>query len=166
MRQILTTIFCSILCLFIGLAAGIGFAPQLKATQPVRVVSDILTRANGAKAASDENSPYEMYDYPTIKWKPKALADAPGALAQLWTKFEANPQNPETGKVNYRLTLYKVPDKGSCEVQVLDETGFKLLQFNATDFFKTPGAPNITEARESFPCTEEEYRKMQDYSIK
>lgn len=106
-----------------------------------------------------------MYNYPTIKWKPKPLADVPGALVQLWTTYEKpDPQQP--GKMNYRLTVFKAPNKQRCEIQLLDENSFKLMQFEASDFHQIPGTADIMEARESQPCTEEEYRRVKEYSIK
>lgn len=166
MRQFLTTVFCSLIFLVIGLAVGIGFAPQLKGVEPIKTIADMVNQAAGARSVNDENSPYELYDYPTIKWRPKAIAEVPGAIVQLWTRYEPTDAASPSGKVNYKLTVFKAPDKGACEVQLLDDMGFKLIQFNAGDFHNIPGAPNIMEARESFPCTEAEYKKVRDYSIK
>jgi hypothetical protein len=48
---------------------------------------------------------------------------------------------------------------------LLDATGFKITQFDASDFHPVPGAADIVEARESHPCTEEDYKKVGDYTI-
>lgn len=162
MRQFLITLLVGVVCLLGGLGAGIWFGPQIKQTDQVRWMQTAVAKVTGG-GAQDGNSPYEMYDYPTIKWKAKPLSDAEGAIAQLWTRYEGE---KDGGKINYRLTVFKAPSKSQCEVQLLDDQGFKVMQFNASDFHQIPGAPDIMEARESTPSSESEYRRLRDYSIK
>ena len=85
---------------------------------------------------------------------------------RLWTTFEPNDKDPATGTLKYKLTLFKATKRDSREVQLLDAVGFKLMQFNAGDFQDIPGAPDIVEARDSVPCSEEMYKKACDFSIK
>jgi hypothetical protein len=116
-----------------------------------------------------------MYDYPTIKWRAKPLADPPGAIGQLWTTYEPAEQEPgqqpgksagpPPGKMKYRLTVFKAPGKAQCVVELLDDKGFKLSQFDVSDFHQVPGTSDIMEARDSYPCTEEEYKRVGDYAI-
>lgn len=166
-RFIITPLF-GLFCLVVGLVLGVVFAPQLKTTAPARSIMSIAAKIPLGKGAGkpDENSPYEMYDYPTIKWRPKPLSDAPGAIAQLWTTFEWTDQQHQAGKMNYRLTVFKAPERSQCEVQLLDSQGFKISQFDASDFHLIPGASDIMEARDSKECKEDEYKRVSDYSIK
>lgn len=120
----------------------------------------VATKAGGKK---DENSPYEEYEYPKIKWRAKPLPGAEGAIAQLSTTYE-RAANGGQGAAKYRLTLFKAGGKGSHEVQLLDANGFKLLEFNAADFHEIPGS-DLMEARDSFACDEDQYRQARDYSV-
>lgn len=163
MRQFLITSLLSLLFLIIGLVAGVCLAPQIKSSPPALWLSSQASKLPGA--VPDKDSPFESYDYPTIKWRAKPLAEAQGAIAQLSTRYEsAEPSQP--GRMNYKLTVFKAPGKGQCEIQLLDDAGFKLMQFDATDFHQIPGTADIMEARDSHACTEEEYRRVRDYSIK
>lgn len=168
MRRNLISFFLCLIFLITGLFAGVFFGPQLRLSAPFSSISSIASKVPGLKAISqtDENSAFEMYDYPTIKWKPKPLNEKPGAIAQLWTRYEAADAANSPGKMNYRLTIFKAPDKSQVEVQLLDDMGFKLSQFNASDFHQIPGSSDIMEARESHQLSEGEYRKVRDYSIK
>lgn len=162
MRIVLTLLF-GLVCLAVGICVGMEFAPQLKATEPGRRVTSEAAKLPWVKsvAQTEQDSPYEKYDYPTIKWKAKPLADAPGGIAQLSTTYDRG-----SNSMKYRLTLFKAPDKHQCEVQLLDGQGFKLMQFQAADFHAIPGAPDISEARESYNCTEDQYKQASEYSIK
>ncbi len=166
MRRSLFTFFFGLICLGIGLAAGVFLAPQLNSSVPVKEMKSLFSKVPGLKTELDKDSPYEEYNYPIIKWRPKPLNDAPGALAQLWTTYEWDDSEHKNGKMNYRLTLYKVTGKNLCEVQLLDDTGFKITEFNASDFYPIPGSTDLIEARESHPLSEEKYKRVQDYSIK
>ena len=179
MRLVLFTFISGLICLLVGLCIGIWSGPKLRLSAPVKAIDSLIAKVRGVKTETDKNSPYEMYDYPTIKWKPKPVAEIPGAIVQLWTTFEPSSQSnqapngtenqagrPAPGKMSYRLTVFKAPAKNQFEVQLLNEMGFKLMQFNAEDFHQVPGTQDITEARDSQPCTEEEYRKISEYSIK
>lgn len=114
---------------------------------------------------NSENSPIEIYDYPTIKWHAKPIAEPEGAIGQLWTTYEYTDDAHKTGKMNYRLTLFKAGDKRQCVVQLLDDNGFKITEFTVSEFHKVPGAEDIIEARDSSTCTESEYKRVGDYSI-
>lgn len=167
MRRLLITLLLGFFCTVAGLCVGIWFGPQLKLTQPGRLIVSLAYKVPWTKSIvpPDDNSPIEMYDYPTIKWRPKPLADPPGAIAQLWTTYEWADQQHQSGKMNYRLTVFKAPDKRQCQVQLLDEMGFKITQFEVSEFHQIPGAADIMEARESHSCTEDEYKRVGDYSI-
>lgn len=139
---------------------------QVKAGEPG--ISSLFKKIPGVKelVKVDENSPIELYEYPIIKWRAKPIADVPEAIIQLWTSYEPSDQPGQQGKINYRLTVFKAPDKSNFEVQLLDQTSFKLLQFEASDFHQIPGSAELKEARDSVPCTEEMYKKVRDYSVK
>ena len=167
MLRLLFTLIFGIFCGFIGMCAGIWFGPQLKLTQPGQFIVSLAYNSPWTRtmAQADKNSPVETYDYPIIKWRPKALADPPGAIGQLWTTYEWTDQQHQQGKINYRLTVFKAADKHQCQVQLLDSTGFKITQFDVSAFHPVPGASDIMEARESHPCSEDDYKKVGDYSI-
>lgn len=149
----------------VGVALGLVLAPQLKGRPMPQWVAKIPVA--GALTQPDKDSPFEMYDYPTIKWRPKPVADHPGAIVQLWTTFDHGDDPASTdGRIKYRLTMFKAPEKTSCEVQLLDKMGFKVMQFDASDFHQIPGAADIMEARDSQNCKESYYKKVEDYSIK
>jgi hypothetical protein len=167
MRSFLISLLVGMVCLLVGLCVGIWFGPELKWTQPGQFISSMMTRApwGSAGGQADNESPVEMYDYPTIKWRAKPLGDTPSAIGQLWTTYDWSDEQHQSGIMKYRLTLFKAADKSQCEVQLLDKNGFKITQFNAGDFHKIPGAADITEARDSHQCTEDEYKRVRDYSI-
>jgi hypothetical protein len=165
MRVALTLIF-GLVCLLVGLLVGIFFSTQLKLTEPVQRIESMVGKVSLTKSLlqqTDKDSPFEEYQYPRIKWRAKPLPDAPEGIGQLSTTWEGTAPN---GSMKYRLTVFKGSGKNGYEVQILDASGFKLKQFNASDFHAVPGAPNIMESRESIPCSEEEYRQARDYSIK
>jgi hypothetical protein len=168
MRQIILTVVLAVICFVAGLGFGVSLGQEWKWTQWGGKVAAIAGNVPWAKGIvqQDKDAPYEMYDYPTIKWRAKPLNDAQGAITQLWTTYEWDDEQHKSGKMNYRLTIYKAPDKQQCEVQLLDKNGFKITQFDASDFHQTAGAPEIMESRESHPCTEAEYQKVRDYSVK
>jgi hypothetical protein len=149
-------------CAFAGMCVGVLLGPQLKTTPPGRMIVSMANKVPFTKSIgeTDKDSPIEMYDYPTIKWRAKPLADPPDAIGQLWTKFEQ-----KTGKMDYRLTLFKAQSRTQCQVQMLDDNGFKIGQFEVTDFHPVPGAADIIESKDSCTCTEEDYKRMGDYSI-
>lgn len=170
MKRVLVSLAFGLICLLIGLAVGICLAPQLKLNgAPVWLVS-VASKIPGTKVvgAADKDGTIETYDYPTIKWRAKPLAGKEGAIVQLWTTYENSvaPAGQVSGNLKYRLTVFKAPEKQQCEVQLLDKDGFKLMQFDATDFHQMPGSADIMEARDSNQCTEDLYRRVQDYSIK
>jgi hypothetical protein len=162
MRLILTLLF-GLLCLAAGLCVGVLFAPQLKTTAPAQQVMSVASKIPWAKSISqtDNDSPFELYNYPVIKFKAKPLAEAPGGIIQLWTTYDRDAKS-----VQYRLTVFKGGNQQQYEVQLLDGLGFKLGQFNAGDFHAVPGASDIVESRESYPVSEEKYRQIHDYSVK
>jgi hypothetical protein len=170
MRTIFITLFVGLMCLLIGLCVGAWQAPQLQSTkagQWIASTSKVLWSKGGDE---NENSQFESYQYPTIKWRARALPDGPESIVRLWTTYEAAAKNapPGTpqGTLKYRLTLFKATNKDQREVQMLDSMGFKLMQFNANDFHNMPGAPEIVEARDSIQCSEDQYKKARDYSVK
>lgn len=168
MRGLLSTFIFGLICGLAGVIAGVSFGPQIRISEPARRITALAAHIPGLKSAAvvDNDSAYEMYDYPTIKWRAKPLADVPGAIAQLWTTYEWIDPQHQSGKMNYRLIVYKAPDKRQLEVQLLDSNGFKITQFEAADFHPIPGTQDIMEARDSHSCTEEQYKRAGDYSIK
>jgi hypothetical protein len=84
---------------------------------------------------------------------------------RLWATYEPS-KNDQPGVMKYKLTLFKATNRTAREVQLLDAMGFKLIQFNATDFHDIPGAPDIVEARDSVSFPEDQYKRVRDYSIK
>jgi hypothetical protein len=165
MRVALTLLF-GLVCLVVGLLVGIFFSAQLKLTEPVQRIESMVGKVPLTKSLvtqADKDSPFEDYQYPRIKWRAKPLPDAPEGIGQLSTTWDGNGTN---GSMKYRLTVFKGSGKDRYEVQILDGSGFKIKQFNASDFHAVPGAPDIMESRESVPCTEDDYRKARDYSIK
>lgn len=165
MRQFLTTSAIAFVSLVLGLCIGIWIDPEIRNSPQGLWVKSQLCKAPWGAANTDENCAYESYDYPTIKWRAKPVPDKPGAIAQLWTRYEKN-EGDRTGKMNYRLTMFKAADRSTVEVQILDDAGFKIAEFQASDFHLIPGATDIMEARDSYACTEEQYKKVRDYSIK
>lgn len=130
----------------------------------------------GSRASSEQ---FESYNYPMIKWKPKAISRIPGAIVQLATTFELN-------EMKYKLTLFKTPSEvkvsGSqgvqeasnalmvpsrVSVQLLDQNGFKLIEFSigSQQWDQIPGT-NVLEARDKLNCNEWDYRRSRDYSVK
>jgi hypothetical protein len=164
------TFLTGIVCATLGFGAGIfyGSSQDTQCCVPMQWLKTLGKQLPWLTPTSkdDPNSPYETYKYPSIKWRAKPISQSPGAIVQLWTTYEQGSKPGESGVIKYKLMLFKVPDKQSCEVQLLDEKGFKLLQFTASDFHEIPGAPNIIEARDNLPCSEEEYKKVRDYSTK
>jgi hypothetical protein len=163
MRTVFDTMF-GLLCLFIGLVVGAWQSDQLKATDVGQWISSTSSNVLGAKVRTDDNQ-FETYNYPTIKWRPKALADGPDAVVRLWTKYDAGPEG-QPGVLKYKLTLFKATNRNSREVQLLDAMGFKLTQINASDFHDIPGAPDIAEACDNVSCPEDQYKQARDYSVK
>jgi hypothetical protein len=167
MRRIIMTVLVGVFCLGAGLVLGIFLSPELKWTQPGQCIASLRSNMPWTKAATDSDSPFEMYDYPTVKWRAKPLNDAPGAIAQLWTTYDwADEKHQSGGIMKYRLTMFKAPEKHECQVQLLDKNGFKITAFDVSDFFPTPGAPEIMEARDSHSLSESEYKRVRDYSIR
>ncbi|MDR3613299.1 MAG: hypothetical protein P4L53_07020 [Candidatus Obscuribacterales bacterium] len=165
MRSILTTTIIGLLCLVVGLFAGTFQGSQIKATAPGQWVTAAASKLQAGGQSGDDNQ-IESDEYPTLKWKAKPLLDAAGSIVRLWTTFEAGPNKDTPGTLKYKLTLFKAVRKDTREVQLLDFQGFKLMQFNATDFHDIPGAPDIVEARDAVPCSEADYKKIRDYSVK
>jgi hypothetical protein len=166
MKGSFTTMLVGLICLVAGLCVGAEWAPQLKVTtagQWIAAQASAIPWPTGTAPNSDDNQ-FESYEYPTIKWKPKPLSDAPGAIVRLWTTYDT--KDPSSGTIKYKLTLFKGNKDVGREVQLIDAMGFKLIQFNASDFHGIPGAADIVEARDSVPCTEEQYRNARDYSVK
>jgi hypothetical protein len=160
-----TIILVGSICLFIGLCIGAEYAPELKTTAVGQYVESKIS-ATGLLKVGDQkkdDTQFESYDYPTIKWKPKPLADSPNAIGRLWTTYDSKSATPV---MKYKLTLFKATNTNAREVQLVDAMGFKLVQFSASDFIEIPGAPDIVEARDSVSCTEDQYKKARDYSVK
>jgi hypothetical protein len=164
MRTVFDTILTGLICLFIGLVVGAWQSEQLKSTQAGQWITSTVSEVLGSKGRN-EDSQFESYNYPTIKWRPKALSDGPDAVARLWTKYDG-PKNGQPGVMKYKLTLFKATNRNLREVQLLDSMGFKLTQFNATDFHDLPGAPDIAEACDDVSCPEDQYKQARDYSVK
>ncbi len=168
MRSTIIAIFTGLVCLVLGLCIGAWQAPQLKSSKAGHWIAAEASMVPWTKVGAQKNadSQFESYDYPTIKWRPKPLADAPDAIVRLWTTYEPGAKNEPQGTMKYKLTLFKATQKEQREVQMLDSMGFKLMQFNANDFHEIPGAPDIVEARDSVACPEDQYKNANDYSVK
>jgi hypothetical protein len=168
MLRVLVTVIVGACCFAAGLCVGVWKAAQLKTTEPARQIQAIAAKVPVLSADSkpDPDSPFESYEYPTIKWRAKSLSDADGAIGRLWTTYEPNGSPEKPGLMKYKLTLFKATNKSMREVQLLDAQGFKLLQFQAGDFHDIPGAADVIEARDGVACQEDVYKKAQDYSIK
>lgn len=166
MRGTLIALLFGLTCGAVGFCAGILYSPQLRATDAGRWLKSIESKVAGTASRAGSDAAYETYDYPTIKWRPKPLSDVPGGIAQLWTTYEWADEKHQSGTMNYRLTVFKGRDKNSIEVQLLDDKGFKITQFNASDFHQIPGSTDLMEARDSHECTEERYKRVGDYSVK
>ncbi len=164
MRRFVMTLLLAVFCLVVGLGLGICFGPQLQQSEPAQWIATNAPWAT-SMIQPDRNGPFESYAYPTIKWRPKLVAGAPGAIAQLSTTYDSGARTNQPGIMKYRLTLFKAPGMRQCEVQLLDDMGFKLTQFNVSTFREVSGAPDIMEARDSLPCSEDDYKKAREYSI-
>jgi hypothetical protein len=164
MRNKIENVLTGLICLCVGLVLGAWQSDQLKSTRAGQWISSTGTKVLSLKSKTDDNQ-FESYAYPTMKWRPKALADSPDSVMRLWTTYVA-PKDGQPGVMKYKLTLFKATNKNAREVQLLDSMGFKLMQFEATDFHDMPGAPDIVEARDSVPCPEEQYKQVRDCSIK
>jgi hypothetical protein len=110
------------------------------------------------------NGAWEDYKYPTIKWKAKPLAKIQGGAAQLLTKYEATPEG-KPGVVRYLLTVMKDSSKRPRVVQLLDENGLKIQDFTVTDWLDVAGSDDFVQARDSFAMSEEDYRRVRDYTV-
>lgn len=136
-------------------------APQAQAADPNP--SSPVKPASAVTSDKPTQGEFESYEYPKIKWKAKPLPSGPNAIAQLHTTYEVGAPGQQ-GVMKYRLTVFKGDNKGAYEVQLLDSNGFKLMQFNASDFHKVPNS-ELMESRESIACDENEYRQARDYSV-
>jgi hypothetical protein len=168
MRRILITLFVGLACLVAGLLFGAWQSAQLKSTKAGQWIAATASKVPWTKSgdqSSDDNQ-FESYNYPTVKWRPKPLPDASDSAVQLWTTYEAGPKNAPQGLMKYKLTLFKATNKDQREVQMLDAMGFKIVQFSANDFHVLPGSTTIVEARDSVSCSEDQYKKARDYSVK
>jgi hypothetical protein len=169
MVRALTIIIFGLFCLASGLLIGVWFAPTLRSSEAFRLVNALTHKLPITKTivSADNSSPFESYDYPTIKWRAKPLAQPEGAIAQLYTTYEWNDKShqPGTGRMNYRFTVFKAGDRKQFEVQMLDDKGFKISQFDISDFRPVPGAPDIMDARDSHEFSEDEYKKFGDYAV-
>lgn len=166
MSRLLPFLLFGLICSVFGASAGFWLGTEVKSLEPT--VMSVVTQIPGADkfAKTDDNSPVEEYQYPKIKWRAKPFGDVKDAIVQLHTTYEPSAQANQPGKMNYRLVVFKVPDKDQFEIQLLDKDGFKLSQFNASDFHQIPGSADLREARDSYACTEDEYKKVRDYSVK
>src|SRR5437868_5962681 len=109
MRQFVMCVLCSLVCLAIGLGVGLWAGLNSSQIAPVQKLLGAVKQVPWAKAAVDQAdaSPFEVYNYPTIKWRPKAVADPPGAIAKLSTKYEPSVESSDKGIVRYQLILFK-----------------------------------------------------------
>lgn len=164
MRSTIITIATGVVCLGVGLFFGAWQSSKLKTTEVGKAITTASSSLPWSK--DDGESPFESNEYPTLKWRARVLTDAPGAIVRLWTMYEPGLKNDPQGTMKYKLTLFKATNKDAREVQLLDSMGFKLLQFNASDFHNIPEAPDIVEARDGIPCTEEQYKKARAFSVK
>lgn len=115
-------------------------------------------QGSGIQQAGTEN--FETYSYPMIKWQPKPIPTMPGAFIQLLTLFD--------GKLKYKTTLFKATYlPRSLHIVLLDQFGFKLcdVRIDQNDWTQLPGT-NLYEARNDGYCSEQEYRKARDFSIR
>ena len=102
----------------------------------------------------------ETYNYPMIKWQPKPVSTIPGAFIQLQTLYD--------GKLKCKTTLFKATAlPRSLHITLLDQFGFKLadVRIDQNDWSPLPGS-NLYEARNDGFCSELEYRKARDFSIR
>jgi hypothetical protein len=166
MRSIFTTVVVGFICLAVGLCVGVLQGNRLRQTEPGQLITSVASKVPWSKPGGTGDSQIESSEYPTIKWKPQQLSDAPDAIVRLWTTYAADSKDATQGAMKYKLTLFKATQKDGREVQMLDSNGFKILQFNASDFHAMPGAPDIVEARDSVPCSEDQYKNASDYSVK
>jgi hypothetical protein len=168
MRSITITLLASVLTFLAGFCLGIWFGPDTKSSEPGQYMASLVSKIPGGKAMAlgESENNIEVYDYPTIKWRAKPLADSPSAIAQLWTTYDWEDPEHHSGTMKYRLTMFKAQNKAQCEVQLLDRNGFKITQFDAGDFHPIPGAPDIVESRDSHQCSEQDYKRVRDYSIR
>jgi hypothetical protein len=118
MLRIIIFLVFGLFCALIGFCAGIWCGPQVKMSQTGRFITSQLNNVawTNSIAQSDKNGPIEVYDYPIIKWRPKALAEPAGAIGQLWTTFESSGGEHPAGKINYKLTLFKASNRQQCQV--------------------------------------------------
>lgn len=162
-------------------------AKETGGARKVHSSSGAKRKDSGSSQASD--SQFDTYDYPHIKWKAKSFLDAPpplpvsfarqrlgmgvetfalqrppsDAIVQLVTTFEAASDSVRNGRMKYILTVFKAIPR-NCEVQLLDKSGFKVVQFTASDFHVI--SPNLVEARADVSCSEDDYKQARDYSVK
>lgn len=112
----------------------------------------------GIQQAGTEN--FETYSYPMIKWQPKPIPTMPGAFIQVLTTYD--------GKLKFKTTLFKATYlPRSMQIILLDQFGFKLcdVRIDQNDWTQLPGT-NLYEARNDSFCSEQEYRKARDFSIR
>lgn len=165
-------------------AGLINWQDPNKLSDDSSISSDLSHHLRNGKSAASHASPapseqIESYAYPMIKWKPKAVSRIPGAIVQLATTYEVN-------ELKYKLTLFRAPTEvkssGSSgvqetrnsylipsrvSVQLLDQNGFKLLEFSvgSNQWDQIPGT-SVLEARDKISCNEWDYRRSRDYSVK
>lgn len=121
--------------------------------------------ASGARTSNSASGKgeWEDYNYPTIKWKARPIPHLDGGVAQLQTTFEPGLDN-KPGMVKYTLTVLKDPNKRGRQIMLLDKDGFKICKFAASDW-QDVAASEFIQARDEFPMTEEDYRRVRDYNV-
>ncbi len=137
-------------------------SPASTTGTPHKGTAKAAAKGSSAAAFKTADNNFESYEYPMIKFQAKTL-DGKGGIAQLWTTYD-RPSPREEGVVKYRLTLFKAPGERTRRIQMLDQGGFKIFEFKASDFQDVPGT-QLTESRDSFACPEDAYRQVRDYAI-
>lgn len=125
--------------------------------------------ASLSPSQKQDNNPFEKYDFPTIKWKARAVKGKPNAVAQLLTTVGPRPGSgyPEE-MIKARLTLLKVRPTlllGLYQtVTLFDSNGFKIATLAFNEFKKTPGT-ELYQGESMVPRMNVNYENAVDYTV-
>lgn len=107
--------------------------------------------------------PFESYEYPIVKWKPRYVSSMGETIAQLITSFEY-------GHMKYRVVLklpkhYDYPP--SLHFQFLDKNGFNIYGFNVygNEFHPISGTELLEAQGDDNHFSETTLKLVSDYSV-
>lgn len=145
--------------------------PTRTTTNVTPMTATVLKREATGQQPKEKNADFnwDSYSWPVIVWKPHPVTTITDGVAVLETKFDGDLTKNFGGKAKYKLRLFKV-DKTKLpyfiRVQLLDASGFKLVEFQVSrdSFHPIPGT-SLLEAVDEFHCPSKEYSEARDYLV-